>query len=966
MLELKRLAPLNWRFALARTLASTLSVALLLSMGGNPVQAAAKSKPPLDVAIIWHQHQPQYPKVLGTNIYTMPWVRLHAAKDYVDMAAIAEKYPKLRLTFNLTPVLLEQILDYTKGASDQALILSQKPAVALDAEDKAYLDAKFFSVTDVMLKRFAPYAALKAKPRASYKTQDWRDLQVWFNLAWLDPDVLATEPFKQLVRRGRGFSENDKARVLNKHLAMLKEIVPLHRRLQDKGQIEVSSTPYFHPILPLIHDTDSAKEAMPGASWPSSRFHQPDDARLHVQMAAESYKLLFGRAPRGMWPGEGSVGQAVASIFTEERIDWIASDEEVLGNSLGITLRQGEKLSRPDLLYRPYQIEGGPAILFRDRRLSDDIGFRYSKMSGKAAATDLLAKLKRAWDSAPSNSPTLVTLVLDGENAWENYPDDGKEFFHALYHGLTTSNWVKTTTPSEFLSRSKPVKLPHLWAGSWIGADFATWIGEEEENRAWDLLVDARQALDRYRLRQGANARFEKVRRILLAAEGSDWFWWYGKDQESGRDEEFDEAFRGLLKEAYTSMGEKVPQALNIPIVPVAVTADQVPRATLSPPIDGKLGPAWEKAGIVHATSGAMAEGQRLFESLRYGWDDEAVYLALQYARKPAATEIHLGLPSRSGGELTPPIPFAAHFRVRLDPVAGKAILHGPQGVLSQLDFAVGTSKAGGSAHVEIKLPWRALAAERAEPLLLMASAAGTLFPSLPLKLSAPPPRGPAHVIFTDAVGDTLGSGKLIPPVNPVFELPNFDLQHLEVGESGNDWLFTFRLGQIDNPWNSPTGLSLASLDLYLATEDLSGGPSPLLPGRRAKSETPWTHALSIDGWQSGLYRGDGQKITEARTFVDPLGGRVVAAIPKTLLPGHPRQWKYLAFTMAQDGFSVGRIRPLTARHDYGHFSGNAAPILDLLAKPDEQKSLLSPIPDKTILPLRGAPVPELHRIEAK
>ena len=935
---------------MARTRVLMLSAVLALAPMTLPGEAAPKPKPPLNVAIIWHQHQPMYPKEPGTNIYTMPWVRLHAAKDYVDMAAIAEKYPSLRMTFNLTPVLLEQVLDYAKGATDRAFIVAQKPAMALDPDDKAYLEAKFFDVSEGMLKRFPTYAALKVKPRKSYTTQDWRDLQVWFNLAWLDPDVLAEEPFKDMVRKGRGFSENDKARVLNQHLAMLKAIVPLHRRLQDKGLIEVSTTPYFHPILPLIHDSDSAREAMPGTRLPIARFQQPDDARRHVQMATQHYKDLFGRAPRGMWPGEGSVGQAVAPIFKEERISWIASDEEVLGNSIGTTLRKGESLAHPELLYRPYQITDGPAIFFRDRRLSDDIGFRYSKMSGKAAAADLLGKLKQAWTSAPAGEPSLVTIVLDGENAWENYPDDGKEFFHSLYKGLTTSSWVKTVTPSEVLAKQKPTPLPHLWAGSWIGADFATWIGEDEENQAWDLLEAARDALDRYRMRHGTNAKFEKARRILMAAQGSDWFWWYGKDQDSGRDEEFDQAFRGLLKEAYAVMGEAAPTVLDVPIVQVATAVDRAPETLMTLPLDGKLGPEWDRAGRINATGGAMAEGQRVFDSLRYAWDDQAIYLAFAYAKKSVPMDLYVGLPAGGEAKMTPPIPFASQFRIAVNPTSRQAELWLGDRKIQKLDVATGAS------HIELKLPWSVLGAQRGEPVLLAANAAGSVFPSRPLKLAAPPPSGPVLVAFDDPVGDALGAGKLIPPANPVFKLPNFDLRRVEVSEADGDWLFTFRLGQIDNPWNSPSGLSLATLDLYLATEETTEGLSALLPGRRAKAATPWTHALWIEGWQSGLYRGDGQKITEIRTVVDSLGRRVVASVPKTLLPGHPRQWKYLAFTLAQDGFAVGRVRTLTSKQNFEHFGGNASPILDLLAEGEDQKTLLKPIADKTILPLRAAP----------
>lgn len=954
---------------MARTLVFTLTAALLLASlvpSGNaaPAKAPAKkpqtpaaAKPtpeklPLHVALIWHQHQPKYPKEPGTNIYTMPWVRLHAAKDYVDMAAIAERYPKLRMTINLSPVLLEQVLDYGKGATDRAYVVAQKPAVALDDGDKAYLAAKFFDVSEAMLKRFPAYAALKAKPRNTYTTQDWRDLQVWFNLAWLDPDVLAEEPFRDMVKRGKGFSENDKARVLNQHLAMLKEIVPLHRRLQDKGLIEVSTTPYYHPILPLIYDSDTALEAMPGTSLPLARFQQPDDARRHVQMAVSSYKEWFGRAPRGMWPGEGAVAQAVAPIFKEERITWIASDEEVLGRSVGATLRKGDRLERPDLLYHAYQVKDGPAILFRDRQLSDAIGFQYAKMNGKAAAADLLGKLRQAWNATPPGETRLVTIILDGENAWEHYPDDGKEFLHALYRGLTSAAWLRTVTPSEFLAQNHPTLLPHLWAGSWINGDFSTWIGEGEENRAWDLLEGARSALDHYRMRHGMNAKFERAYRLLLAAEGSDWFWWYGKDQESGRDEAFDTAFRSILKEAYEQIGETPPQVLDVPIVHVATAADKAPSALITPPMDGTLGNAWADAGRLTSASGAMAQGKRHFEGLRYGWDDAALYLAVEFPKQPTPFEVVLGLPGCPGGETVRGVSFASQYRVSVNPGARQAVLKRGDRTLETYEVATGAQ------HVEIKLPWKALGAERGETVLLALSAAGVTFPERPLSLAAPPPLGKVLVAFDDPEGDALGSGKLIPPANPLYKLGNFDLRRLEVGEEGSDWVFTFRLGQIDNPWNSPTGLSLTTLDLYIATEDKSDDPAPLLPGRRAKSATPWTHALWIEGWQSGLYRGDGQKITEVRIVVDPLGRRVVATVPKTLLPGHPGQWKYLAFTTAQDGYSVGRIRTLARRQDYERFGGNAAPILDLLVDAEDQKRLLTPIADKTILPFRRPVTP--------
>lgn len=906
-----------------RTLA-TLS-ALPLLVGAVPV-AAAPAGEPLNVEIIWHQHQPLYPKVPGTNVYEQPWVRLHAAKDYVDMAAMVREFPGLKLTINLTPVLLTQVEDYNRGATDRHLQLAAKDPAQFTPAEKTEAYHRFFQVSGPMLANWPRLGELKAKPLATYDAQDFRDLETLFHLAWTDAIFRDTPALAAISAKGRGYTEAEKAKVLAMHREALKQIIPLHRQLQDEGRIEVSTTPYFHPILPLVYDTDLAKEAMPEAPMPTKRFHHPEDARFHVNEAVAYYKRLFGRAPRGMWPGEGSVAQAVAPLFKEAGIQWIATDEEVLARSLKTPVRTGETVTRPDLLYRPYQSTGGPAIVFRDRKLSDDIGFRYNKMTGEAAAADLLGQL-RAIAHKPGG-PKLVSIILDGENAWENYPDDGKAFLRALYRGLTTDATFKTTTPSEYLAGHTPTPLARLWAGSWIGGSFSTWIGEDEENQAWDRLTEARDAVAAFGKANGAqNALYQKALGRLHAAEGSDWFWWYGRDQDSGYDEVFDKAFRDLLASAYTDIGSPVPTLLTVPIVQAGVTPTRTPRAYWKPVIDGQLQRGeLADAGSIFAEGGAMAQGNQPVGALFYGWDKQRLSLALQFNGNARPFMIYLGQPAGTG-KAVKGVPFLVKRAFAVDPAKNM--------IQATIGDGEWLQAAGGKEAAEVAIPWAALGAQGGESwLLAVVPQGGSAFPAQPLRFQTPMVAVKSQVILKDGEDDL----RYDMPKGSAYTRAATDLQSLSVGEAGDRWVFTWQLGDVKNPWNSPIGLSLVTLDLYLAPAAGAGAPVALLQGRDAKAARPWWRAIAIEGWQQGVYGPDGTKLGDVDVAVDPLAREVRASIPKKLLPGNPRRWAYIATLEGQDGFAPGRVRQVLPTPDADHFGGRPAGrwsnVLDVLLPP--------------------------------
>jgi alpha-amylase/alpha-mannosidase (GH57 family) len=537
------------------------------------------------LAFLWHQHQPYYPDDL-TGENPMPWVRLHGVKDYYGMALHLLEVPEMRCTINLVPSLLVQILAYTeRGATDRPMQATRLSAHDLTEADALYLLDHFFMANPEhviapwpryheLLQRRALGKNTAREALRRFAERDLRDLQVLFNLAWIHPLAFERDAeLRELRTQGKHYTELDKQRVLDKHIEILGKIIPLHKELVERGQVELTTTPFYHPILPLLFDRKLAREAIHNIKLPRYTGGYPDDAAVHVARAIRQHTELFGTPPTGMWPAEGSVCQAMLPLLAQHGIRWIATDEEILAQATqGFVSRDAHgHLRNPGHLYRPYAVrEGDHAlnIVFRDHVLSDMIGFHYQRSPGPEAAADFVRQLHDIRAAVPAEEPVLVSVILDGENCWEHYPEGGVPFLRSLYKLCTSTPWIRPVQLGSYLEAQPPRDtLPHLFAGSWIDHNFAIWIGHAEDNAGWDALDRTREHL-RHRAQQ-AHIPPEKVRQAweeLYIAEGSEWFWWYGDDHSSAQDALFDHLFRKHLQNVYHLLGDTPPAALSRPI----------------------------------------------------------------------------------------------------------------------------------------------------------------------------------------------------------------------------------------------------------------------------------------------------------------------------------------------------------------------------------------------------------------
>jgi len=611
---------------------------------------------PLYVAFVWHQHQPLY-KSPTIGKYRLPWVRLHGIKDYLDLVLLLAQFPSLHQTVNLSPSLIVQLQEYIDGtAYDPYLELTLTPVGTMGRSQKQFIIDHFFDAHHAtMVEPYARYAQLLAQKKQkgsdwcleNWTDYDFSDLLAWHNLTWFDPWFRERDrQIQAWFERGQGFNLSDRQLIYSKQREILSRIMPTHRAMQEQGQIELTTTPYTHPILPLLADSQVGRVAVPQMLLPGLRFRWENDISLHLEKAKQIYRDHFGTEPRGLWPSEQSVSPAILPYVSRYGFQWLISDEAVLGWSLGQYFRRDEfgNISQPELLYQPYRLEtmnGDLAIVFRDHRLSDLIGFSYSSMSAKGATDHLLAYLKNihtTWQTEQaqgSDRPWLVTIALDGENCWEYYANDGKDFLETLYSSMANQDWLKLVTVSEFISEFPPQdKIPphQLHSGSWIDANFTTWIGDPVKNRAWELLAEARQVLANHP--EATQENNPEVWEHLFAAEGSDWFWWFGEGHSSDHDQIFDQLFREHLQGLYRALNEPVPQSLLYPLEPHDLHPSAHPQNLIHPLINGRLDKQdWQGAGCmdISAARGTMHQSS-IVRRLWYGLDHFNFYLRLDFS----------------------------------------------------------------------------------------------------------------------------------------------------------------------------------------------------------------------------------------------------------------------------------------------------------------------------------------------
>ncbi|MDD5561243.1 MAG: glycoside hydrolase family 57 protein [Candidatus Omnitrophica bacterium] len=509
----------------------------------------------LNLAFIFHMHQPYYKNLL-TQESDLPWVRLHGVKDYLDMVQILGKFPKIKQTFNVVPSLFEQVEDYNNGlVKDKFSELTKKPASQLSKQDKDFILQNFFSINrERVIATFPRYYELyfKKQRHQEFSNQDYLDLQLYFNLAWIDPSFReGISELKKISAKERFFSEEDKHIVLEQQLRILKEIIPAYRLFKENNQIEISVTPYYHPILPLLFNTNIAKEANKKTVLPKKEFSYPLDAKEHIDSAIEFYKQRFSTAPEGMWPSEEAVSEHILPFIIASGIKWIVTDEAILFKSLKIKKRNTKLLYQPHLLKRK---EGELKVVFRDRNLSDLIGFNYHGMKELDAVNNFMGHLENI-HKVFKERDILVTIAMDGENAWEFFRNDGHDFLELFYQRISESDFVKTTTIGEYLKLYPPKnEIQRLSAGSWIYGEFGKWIGNPSKVKYWEWLADARRTLGKSK--EPVNQLAWKQMHIL---EGSDWFWWAGEDPDGS----FDRLFRLHLANFYKLIGQNAPAYLN-------------------------------------------------------------------------------------------------------------------------------------------------------------------------------------------------------------------------------------------------------------------------------------------------------------------------------------------------------------------------------------------------------------------
>ncbi len=581
--------------------------------------------PKIRLVLLWHMHQPFY-KDMVTGEYRLPWVRLHALKDYYGMVKLLDEFPQVHQNFNLVPSLVAQIQDYVSGhAHDPFLDLVSKPPDELTPSDRRFALQYLFQANPVnMIGRHPRYRELWERYRATcerpegpegyFGTRDYADLQVLSQLAWFDEFFLAEPDIAALVKKGEDFSRDDQQLVIAREREILAKVLPAYAAAAQRGSIELSATPYYHPILPLLCDTNVGEQSAPGLNLPTRHFQRPEDASLQIQRALDSHQALFGVRPRGLWPSEGSVSEEAVMLAAGQGIEWMATDEGVLGRSLDFNFARdaGGHLSADaaERLYGIYRYEKGDArmhMVFRNHRLSDLIGFVYSGMPAEEAANHLLENIRAsARPVLERGKDPVVSIILDGENAWEYYPQSGREFLRRFYDAVQRDPEIEAVTISEAIARHNPENfrpLQRLVPGSWINANFNIWIGSPEDNRAWDLLSEARDYYERHSQKVSATQR-QLAWEELLIAEGSDWNWWYGPEHHSANDRDFDELYRRHLSNVYHALEGVPPEELNTPIVSGVVRPSYIPQtAYVRARVDGLVSGYFEWMGAASYTS---------------------------------------------------------------------------------------------------------------------------------------------------------------------------------------------------------------------------------------------------------------------------------------------------------------------------------------------------------------------------
>lgn len=595
----------------------------------------------LSIAFYWHMHQPVY-QLTPTGDYLMPWVRLHAVKDYLDMVLILEKFPKIKLNFNLVPVLLDSLIDY--GENDLHDIHSRLTVTDVEdltADDKEFIinnffDANFHSMilpSDEYNRLYQKYQLNQENDINMFSNQEYSDLMALFNLAWFDPIYKNMYPeLKKLIKKGKGYTTEDRIKIIDIQRDIIRKIIPTYKKFSDEGKIEITTSPYYHPILPILLDIKGIKKSSE-TDLPSN-LKMELDAKMQTEMALDRMEDIFGKRPRGIWPSEHCINSKELNLFKELGVDWTISDEGILSNSINFEFVRDFRgyLEDPYHLLKSYKYkDDGVNIIFRDSVIPNLIGFEYPSHPAEGAANDLYDRIKVAQSkllSSPDENH-LITIAMDGENCWENYTSDGSTFLSTIYSLIENDPSLETILISDYLDKDTQKPLNKISSGSWVNRNFKLWIDEPLKNLAWTYLKQVRDDFSNYVKQNPLNPNIEAARRELFICEGSDWFWWYGEPNDSGRDNIFDYIFREHLKNIYLYLGLEVPQYLDTPLLSAITKPSRYPKGEFTPVMDGKEkdDDNWLNAGCIKIPDGPVLKEDKFYDKICFGYDKDNLYL---------------------------------------------------------------------------------------------------------------------------------------------------------------------------------------------------------------------------------------------------------------------------------------------------------------------------------------------------
>lgn len=928
----------------------------------NGVGSGNSDKEPLNVILIWHQHQPLY-KMPGTLEYEMPWVRAHAVNDYPYMADLVYEYlDEGSVTFNYVPSLLLQINDYLENdAMDEYMRLSYKEN--LTEEEKEFVIEHFFDINPQFVKKSNRYTELQEKKSngEKFNDQDLLDLKVLWNLYWINVDYIENDnKLTELVKQDGNYSMDDVEYVLDKHLQIMGTIVEKHKSLWQEGKVEMITSPFYHPILPILIDK----------GW-------KEDAVNQIDRGLNYFEELFGKKPEGLWPPEQAVHDELVSILPDFGLNWIVTDEAILQKA-------GISTGNIKNLLKPYRVESNGKeliVFFRDTELSDRIGFNYSSMSAENAVTDFITRLHELQELNDDGS-AVITIALDGENAWEHYPNNGNDFRKLLYATLSSDSIVKMVTPEEYLSRyNVDGTLDYLPTGSWSGGSLDTWIGEKEEDEGWGRVEQAREHLMDVK-DELSNEALELATDALYVAEGSDWFWWYGADQDAGNNEVlFDKAFKRSLIQLYKATG-----ITEVEIPPELFVANKKPASpesgavgVIEPEIDGIIDDGeWDKAAYYRdKTISTMISEDDLIAGYYVGRDSANLYLAIQLKRNPVnligepyyleiysdipgAEEVNAGprypLPERGDSfGFSPAKRMFVSFR-SWNSRPGRISNYNASGV-GNWSYDPNMPALEGSAAVEkvveIKIPFDALGIKTGENFNLIVALSNS---KEKRTIDYCPKEGPVMVripeaitgreiaFFDDPLGDDYGFGEYVYPKNDAFKPFEglWDIDTMNVIENENSLVFQLSFPEMTDPWNAPKGFSHKLINIYIDSKE-GGRTDTFSPGARVSfSENhPWDYFIKAAGWPSYgqvLGKADGDVIPEAvQVEADP-GEKVINIILKKEALEINDEIALYVLSGSQDGYGSDHYRAVTPEPSewtlggYPSDAGEYAPfVLDII-----------------------------------